>query len=388
VELARQWRHYEHRLRPYYRHRHGRTPWQRFSSLVENTTGRAITQCSDCADALYESDLYTEDNGSIRVCGACFNNYSYCDDCGIYYHDEDDVADHGHDEDDDDSAGGACEVPRALQTFEIALPDGTALVSDARRTITLEPTIDPVARQQIYSVLSSAIPHRELPYWEVTPMQLNERDAWYDAALEWYRALTAEPVWQTPAGNLTKRLRKFYLQRELKLPDKLVENVGNIARAAMARSTTVDLVLSRRLNGTADEYNNDGSCWWGSYSSSRCVLKQYGGMALLLYRDDELIGRAWVMPLKRDDSRWVPSPDVKEATAYVVFNVYVNDAIVPARLLAELLGHEHKDVYLSIGPMYVNNDRGRLVASRDILDATSEIEMNLRPDCNCPYRNG
>jgi hypothetical protein len=392
ADLNQQYDHYRSGSRGWY-HPRG-SLWQRFTDLVESASGDSISQCGECSDVTWDYDMEVVNDGDIRACPPCFNNYSYCAECDGWFHTYD-AGDHAHD-DDDDRTGSTCEIPLSRQRFALKLADGTTLDSDTRRAVTVEPTIGSSARHEIYNALYAANPLATTSYYDETPTQQMEKQRWQEASDSWYYAMNEEPVWQTPAGNLTKRLRKFFLQRELKLSNELVERIGNIARAAMARSVSFDLVLTRKLNGSADEYNNDGSCWWGSYSSARCVLKQNGGMALMLYHGDDLAGRAWVLPIKRSaldyGPRWLATDNLNDATAYLVFNSYVDDdgGKLPVRLLSEMLGFQSKSIGFSAEYMYVNGDRAVMVAPQDVLDTALDnswcIELNFSLTCTCPIR--
>ncbi len=397
--LTRQRRHYMHTL-SYWRRRGHRTMSvaERFANAIEQVTGRSIRTCNDCDQVHWERDIVTANDGDLSVCESCFFNYRYCDECNEHYH-RDYAEDHDHDHEPNFVTGSVCEAPSWWRRFALPLADGTTLQSDTDRRVIQKPAIGRSARRDIWEALMETLPYSDIEY-ERTHAQEIERDKWRSATSAWSVEMNNEPVWQTPAGNLTKRLRKFFIQRQIKLNDKLVERIGNIARAGMGSDTEFDLRVTRELNGSAAEYNHGDSCWWGSYSSSRCMLKQCGGFALLLYREwlgstQNLVGRSWVIPLKRAEfsaSRWQPTHNPREAVAYAVINSYYDDGNAhPAETLAELMGMEHRNVRFSFEHMFVNGDSCRLVAPRDVLDKMDDatlIELSYAPDCGCDWNVG
>jgi hypothetical protein len=136
------------------------------------------------------------------------------------------------------------------------------------------------------------------------------------------------------------------------------------------------LEVTRDLNGPADEFCHEDSCWWGGESESRCALKSWGGLALRSYgheSDRYATGRAWVQPL---DETLRPTHDAVGAKAYIVYNGYEKlDGYTPARIVAHLTGLTYRKIELHISPQYVNGSSGYLVADEATCAETNILEL-------------
>jgi hypothetical protein len=344
-----------------------------FQALVRATSDEpyiVISLCADCSEIDHEgtnvdgrgficepclSDCYTYcdyHSGYVRshditivnddcVCERCCENYTFwCDDCDERYH-NDYRGDHHH--------GGydCCDSP--VTSFAVQNNGDGALRNDTRATVSLPAgVITPEGMLAIYN-------------W------LRQQDQW-DAAQIAYRA---EPEWQTKQGNFTKRLsRALYKQQGIKLEPAVMSHIGNIARE---HSTPVhhDIEVTRQLNLGPEEFAHEESCWWQSYFESRCALKTNGGYGLRSFdEDDNVTGRAWVMPLRlTEGGTLVPTFETLDPDAFIVFNGYGKlGGYVPARIVAHMAGMTYRKVDLSLDPMYVNSDSGYLVAPEEIAE--------------------
>ena len=170
--------------------------------------------------------------------------------------------------------------------------------------------------------------------------------------------------WQTSKGNYAKRLSALaYKAYQLKLTPAMLARIGDIARAhSAAASLTVE--VTRDLNKGPAYFANDGSCWWSSYSPSRCALKTNGGFGLRAVDDHGKVeGRAWVMPLRRNlRGLLIPTFNTQTPDALVTFNGYGTlQTLAPARVLASMTGWTYTQIEFECAPMYVNAG-GYLVA--------------------------
>src|SRR5208282_226801 len=173
--------------------------------------------------------------------------------------------------------------------------------------------------------------------------------------------------WQTKDGNYAKRLSRFaYKRYAMKLTPEVLSRVGDIAREH-STEVSVDIEVTRDLNQPAECFYHSDSCWWQSYSDSRCALKTNGGFGMRSFTDNSLSGRAWVMPLKQSEGgRLIPTFDTLTPDAFVVFNGYGDlSGYAPARILAHLAGWTYRKIDFSCPPMYINSG-GYLIAPEDI----------------------
>lgn len=335
------------------------------SHVCETCYQDHYTSCSDCGNIVgYDSTTGTLHDES--VCGRCLDNYSFCDDCDGYYH---------HNYSDQHSHGGCdCESPAQVFTMR----NGDAVIAqDERFTIGLPAgvisdegmyQIAALIRSQQYEVDASTDPDYALrTKWYVFASAVQEMDS----------------HWQTKEGNFTKRLSKLaHKSQGLKIPADVLTKVGNIARA---QSNGADLAVevTRDLNQSAADFYHEDSCWWQSYSESRCSLKSNGGIGLRSFTTyGGVSGRAWIMPLRLDEhDNLQPTFDSMTADAFIVFNGYGDlEGYAPARIVAQMAGMTYRKVNFSNSPMYVNGDSGYLVASEDIAAKYTDSSLRLYTD--------
>lgn len=326
----------------------------------------ACRHCSQrFADITYTYEGY-------YVCGGCLEtySYSYCEECEEQFH-PDSADEHTH---------GKCNCESPLQTFHVRNDGEGMLRNDTRVHISLPAgTISAEGMESIRQVI-----YRKA---RVANLEGNWDD--YDKWLRISNQIEEKvgPVWQTRGGNFTKRLsRHAYKEAGLKVPPDLMSEIGNLARD---HSTPVahDIEITRDLNLPAGEFVHGGSCWWQSYSESRCLLKGNGGFGLRTFDDDgHPIGRAWVMPLKKSESgRLVPTFETVDPDGFIVFNGYGNlGGYAPARIMAHMTGWTYRKVEFHCPPMYVNNESGYLIAPEEIAgdytDGAISISTEIHPN--------
>lgn len=331
--------------------------------------------CDDCGSVRHFDDMYYV--GDSYVCEGCINsNYSHCDECDTYYH-HDYSSDHRH-------GGCDCDPP----TLAVQMRHGEAtLTEDDRVTISLpsgmisEEAMRSIVRlvqnhaNDIYTAVYQSLYEEVLeaggnPYsiYENKDLQAAdaERNKWWNFAPEVFRM---DPNWQTREGNFTKRLSKLaHKSQGLKVAPDLLTKIGNIARENSVGSD-YEVEMTRDLNLPAENFYHEDSCWWQSYSESRCALKNNGGIGMRTFNDyGSVSGRAWVMPLRLvEGDRLEPTFDGLAPDAFMVFNGYGDlSGYTPARLVAQMAGMTYRKVGFDANPMYVNNNNGYLVTSEEI----------------------
>jgi len=191
--------------------------------------------------------------------------------------------------------------------------------------------------------------------------------------------------WQARDGNYAKRLsRHAYKAHQLKLTPEVMSQVGTIARDH-STAVSVTIEVSRELNESAGYWYHEDSCWWNSYSESRCALKTNGGFGLRSFSTGDpyadVTGRAWVLPLRLNENGYpLPTFDTRTPDAFVVFNGYGDlSGYTPARILAHMAGWTYRKIGFECNPMYVNAG-GYLIAPEDIAGRYTDGSLHLSVD--------
>lgn len=312
------------------------------------------TDCGRCEERYPDDELYEVMTGS-DVCDDCRERYyTYCDDCAGYY-DDDDAGEHAHDDDD----SYCCDSP---QTEFAIRNDGCApLANDVRATIALP--AGTISGEGLYAIREYLIGQAE---------NQTQRSVAYDL-------LALGDQWQTKTGNYTKRLsRHAYQNWQVKLSPDVLSQVGCIARDHSS-PVNVEIEVTRELNMSAAEFYHDGSCWWNSYRESRCALKTNGGFGLRTFNEHGGVsGRAWVMPLRKDErGHLVPTFDTVTPAAFVVFNGYGDlSGYAAARIMTHMAGWTYRKIRFECTPMYVNAG-GYLVAPEEIAKQYTDGSLSL-----------
>lgn len=317
--------------------------------------------CSDCDD-WHERDVFGEISCPGWYCDDCDGYHDYGDDCPRPYCD--DCGDH--------HASGACpycycEAPE--QRFTVPNDGQPPLSSDERATVHLAAGI--ISDEGL----------TEIRYYLL--QQARKRS---DSDGESYVALVnlshdlggLGNQWQARQGNYTKRLsRHAYKNHGIKITPEILSGVGNIARAH-STAADVHIEVTRNLNLPAEDFYHEDSCWWQSYSSSRCTLKSNGGFGLRSFSErGRVTGRAWVMPLRREGGALVPTFGTDSPDALVVFNGYGDlSGYAAPRVMAAMYGWTYTKIPFDCSPMYVNAG-GYLVAPEDIAQETKSLTLEL-----------
>ncbi len=326
------------------------------------------SECNDC-EMLMRHGTWTQYD--YAVCDSCLGNgYSYCEECDLYYANNDDN-DHSH-------RGCDCEAP--AQQFMIRNDGEAPLANDTRVKIQLPAgTISAEGMGEISLLLRDhrATIVREGAY---SDKAYNEGHPW---SLLSYTLEEIGTEWQTKDGNFTKRFsRHAYKKHGLKIPPEMLSKIGNIGSA---HSTAVDFQVetTRNLNMSAADFYHEDSCWWQSYSESRCALKNNGGFGLRTFTAHGYVsGRAWVMPLRKDeDGQLVPTFETENPDAMIVFNGYGDlSGYAPARIMAHMSGMTYRKVRFMCSPMYINNEGGYLIAPEEIAQNYTDGSLILDTD--------
>lgn len=327
----------------------GRVDREDFVRGVKALIRRATIFCSDCDDIMWADNAATvrdcPGEPSRRVCRACSSLYEYCFPCDASYPQE---PKHVH--------PSCCGAPHPHFTFPA---DGHGVVQENERlTVELaKGTIDEEGIDLIKKLVRYTLRYHITTF----------------SAFELVDSVG--PLWQAKRGNFTKRLSSaVHSKYKLKLTPDVVSKIGNIARDHSSDTATWHVEFTRDLNLPAADFFHETSCWWGSYSESRCCLKSWGGLALRTYSDaGKLTGRVWVQPL---NSNLQPTHDALNAHAYALYNGYgALSGYSAARIVAHLAGRTYRKVGLTTTHCYVNDSRGYLVADDATCKDTSSLEF-------------
>lgn len=316
--------------------------------------------CDSCVDNYYTScdrceALVTEVSGTLHdshVCSSCLGNYyTYCDYCDGYHH-VDDSSEHAHGRYD------CCDSPAVL--FSIRNDGEEPLANDVKVTVTL-------------------------PAGVIDDEGLNRiRDYLYRRDMREERTVLTSlgNHWQTREGNFTKRFsRAVYKRNGTKVDAEALSMIGTIA-AEHSRAVDFTVEVTRELNGSPEDFFNEGSCWWAEHATSRCALKTNGGFALLTHSETgwglEVNGRAWVVPMKSTpDGGLTPTFETMTPAAFVVFNGYGKlEGYTGARMLSHMAGMTYRRISFSCDPMYINAG-GYLVAPEEIASKYTDGALYL-----------
>ena len=298
------------------------------------------------------------------ACGRCSDNYSYCEECDGYYH--------GYGADQHNHGGCDCEAP----TLAVAMRNGeSTLAADERIAVSLPAGV--ISEEGIDSICRLIRNHGRQTI-DATTGDTTEYHKWWDVSLA---VNNLDTRWQTKEGNFTKRLSKLaHKTQALKVPAELLTKIGNVARDN-ADGAEFQVELTRNLNMSAEDFYHEDSCWWQSYSESRCALKSNGGIGMRTFSGHDgfhprVQGRAWIMPLRLNDQGYlVATFDAQTADAYMVFNGYGDlEGYTPARVVAGMVGMTYRKIGFTCDPMYVNGSSGYLVAPEELADRYAKSE--------------
>lgn len=345
--------------------------------------GERYDLCYSCENSYLMVDMTSIDDELI--CNNCRNSYyRWCETCDSWYHYEDSGS-HRHRDD-------CCESP--AMEFKIRNDGQEPLAQDTRVKVTLP--AGQISEEGLGSIGNMLRNHgyglqRAAYTWDADNPETEAYRCYQQAVAEYakWRSLASQlhelgDQWQTKEGNYTKRLSRLaYKQFGLKIPPALLSEVGNVA-SDHSRPVDHELEVTRNLNLSASEFCNDESCWWESYSYSRCNLKTNGGFGLRTFGDvgyygESVLGRAWVMPLKQTDrGRLVSTFETLEPAALVVFNGYGNlDGYTSARILAHMYGWTYRKITFTCDRMYVNSESGYLIAPEEIAKDYTDGSLHL-----------
>lgn len=320
------------------------------------------TDCENCGDRVLYDNTTSSDVG--RICDDCYDNYVTCEECGHGY-----LMDSGH-------TCRNCACRPANPEFLFPNNGHAPLKSDTRTVVTLAAgMISEVGINTIYRYLANSDSYE------------TRCCARYIQDLDPQWVVTRGPL----AGTYPKRLAKLAWQRaRLKLDPSVLAQVGSIARDNTETQSTYDIEVTRDLENR-DMWVYKDSCWWGEYARGRCALKQMGGLGIRGYdpNSTDPTYRAWIVPLAihpiRGGRALAPTEDALEATAYIVFNGYVDIGshhpdgytLTMARLVSHLASRPYAKVRFGASEMYVNDSAGYLIAGQDMLDEFTEVTLHF-----------
>lgn len=323
-------------------------------SYCRSCLERYYVTCWRCNEYAYHSDAFTVDG--FRFCANCHDNLEYCERCEETYYQP--------------HTCSTCECVPERRRFRFPIENGARSVASERRvTVTLPAgTVSREGMQQISWVVFDEVAASSDP-------NINTKCYIARSAV-----MQLECDWQTRTGNFPKRLQKAILQATgFKASAELISRIGNLARQHSGSQAKWHVEMSRNLNASAQHWYHGESCWWGSYSHSRCRLKGCGGLGMRTFDTAgdlaDVTGRMWVIPL---DAQLKPTHDTILAFAYLAFNAYGFEGYDGARVLAQMTGLSYRKIYLHADDdrhMYVNGQTGFLIANQTTCNANTQWTM-------------
>ena len=377
-----------------------------FAATVLAVTGETIVRCNDCQAVVLEHEA--ADYQGDPVCESCQEDYYSCDDCYVMTHCDDTSYLEGLDrtvchscschyywcENCEYYSDGpctecseGCECCPTQPRFRFPANGAGTIAQDERLTLTLpKGIISEAGIDAISKAVTDALPTAQAVADARAAYYANDytrslQDAWYAAENEHEKAVRAvskaiESIgqeWQGKRGNYPKRLSSALHKLGVKLAPATISEVGNLARQYSDDQSEFHIEFTRDLNQSADYFYHEDSCWWQSYANSRCALKNWGGLAMRTFANedddhDDPSGRVFIFPLNED---FKPTQNAETAHAYMVFNAYgALGGYSSARIIAHLAGKTYRKVCfdLSIQNGYVNSSAGYLVCDADTID--------------------
>lgn len=409
-----------------------------FNNVID-TPALEILFCARCGAIVFDTDAHqVGDDGADSVCQNCIGYYFECEKCGVQRDNNGAVTINGF--------GAVCQIcmendrvqaspcARCSNYFlheNMVYDDNTEeyLCHDhAHRSICLPNNLD-------FEFPALCTPQKSVREDEIIPITVGHGDVseeglseiinmiYHKTAGKWahgginVREIKDEDVlareWQTKEGNFPKRLAKHLLvEHSFKLVEDFMADIGAVAKRHAGAPGTHFLSITRNLNLRASDFLHEGSCWWGSESSSRCEFKAWNGFGLRTWStpedDGHPVSRAWLVPLNistqvarvdrynrekagghadRDnnqDTLYFSATHVLPADAYVLFNAYGPIEQLPyARMIAGMVGKSYRKIHLG-AEMYINAG-GVLIAEQSICDSVQSVYLNTRRTCdeNC-----
>lgn len=201
------------------------------------------------------------------------------------------------------------------------------------------------------------------------------------------------------SGSLPKRIANFhYKATGQKLPEKLVSDIGEIAKRYLGVDKQVPLIFDfdKKLNWNAGDFADTSSCYWTTNTDARGIIRDGGGFAMRRWTawvdaggdaDEETeelevpmpfiqhgrkgTGRCWVVPLKT------------EGAGLAMFNVYDPSYALPTfgQALALYLGLDFKMCGMNnhgrtSGMVYINGS-GCVVGEPEWIKTVYTINLSL-----------
>lgn len=342
----------------------GLTTLHNGEQACEDCLQEGYSQCRICRNFFPSGDVtYTEDSDE-PFCDRCRDRSvewcSYCEEYTYYGHEHEEI--------------DACDCEAPHQRFRFPANGEGTVANDERLQVTLPAgTIDDEGQRLIHRLLlDTLLLHEDVKIQNYRYDILN-------------KVLTAiGDTWHGQKGNYTRRLsREMYSKHKVKLPDGVLTEVGNLARAHSSDTSEWAVEFTRDLNQSADEFYHEDSCWWQSYFESRCALKSWGGLAIRAWDEgDYLQGRAFIQPL---DADFRPTHDTLNAHSYVVFNCYGNlDQAKAARIVAHLTSKTYRKIGMESNPQYINGNSGWLICDEQTGQNAPEV-LGFSMPAHHPY---
>jgi hypothetical protein len=192
--------------------------------------------------------------------------------------------------------------------------------------------------------------------------------------------------WKIEGARLHKRIKSaLYKKCGHQLPDELLRSIADIA-ATERNSDDLWIDVTPDFSWDSGDFGDDGSCYWGSYSSARTqYLPQLGASAVRSYETMDNgecgygNGRGWIYPLPLFQT------DNADVAVYVAFNPYGkfgDNHCTFAQICAMVAGDQNEKPY-KWTRLYDHNLDGCYVNGADFLIYPSDLDLStlISEDC-------
>lgn len=194
--------------------------------------------------------------------------------------------------------------------------------------------------------------------------------------------------WQDKTGTLPKRIQKYFYKNfnKLKLDQKLVSEIGNIARSHSAKTKEYYFDFHNEIcNWYRGDFGNANSCYWTEYNKSPGILQYYGSKTIRFFKPNKYggyynefagYGRAFILPII-----------IHNQECEILINGYGYDLLEIARMYSNFKGLSYIKVDLSCysSDLYINGECGYLIADQNTCSNLSIHPARSRPEIELDY---
>jgi hypothetical protein len=155
-------------------------------------------------------------------------------------------------------------------------------------------------------------------------------------------------------GSFAKRVAKYaHVYHNKRLHSDFLGVIGSLVSQHTATESVYTYDITRRIEWSAGDFGDSGSCYWGCRSGARTMIEENNGGAVRLYRDTGRgYARCWITP---------------HGDGYVIWNGYGETTATFANIVSAIFSMPYKRVSLSnqgsdTNTLWINGGFGYYVA--------------------------